>query len=284
MSTELVTAHAGQNHVDSADIGELYAGAFGSGRYALDVGERLAVGMTDANTLHIGTGGFIFDGRWVRVTGSGEDIKIANGGQGMFRKDLVAYVYSRDPSSGNIESGSWVVVQGEPASTEAAATAPAIDEGSILDGDLKAACAVAEVDVAGLTPTAKLLLPCVASLKAVGDSVSRIKIASGGAHIYGCDVTLDVSYIPAIQSLVFDTKGSGVMTTGTQTGNSFKALTLPSNYRPANERSVCFCANLQFKFSLTLRIQPNGDVMFDVTSSEPMNAFGWTSATGFIPL
>lgn len=173
MSTELVTAHAGQNHVDSADIGELYAGAFGSGRYALDVGERLSVGMTDANTLHIGTGGFIFDGRWVRVTGSGEDIKIANGGQGVFRKDLVAYVYSRDPSSGNIESGSWVVVQGEPASTEAAATAPAIDEGSILDGDLKASCAVAEVDVAGLTPTAKLLLPCVASLKAVGDSVSR---------------------------------------------------------------------------------------------------------------
>lgn len=173
MSTELVTAHAGQNHVDSADIGELYAGAFGSGRYALDVGERMSVSMTDANTLHIGTGGFIFDGRWVRVTGSGEDIKIANGGQGMFRKDVVAYVYSRDPSSGNIESGSWVVVQGEPASTEAAAAAPAIDEGSILDGDLKAACAVAEVDVAGLTPTAKLLLPCVASLKAVGDSVSQ---------------------------------------------------------------------------------------------------------------
>lgn len=179
MSTELVTAHAGKNHVDSADIGELYAGAFGSGRYALDVGERLSVGMTDANTLHIGTGGFIFDGRWVRVTGSGEDIKIANGGQGMFRKDLVAYVYSRDPSSGNIESGSWVVVQGEPASTEAAATAPAIDEGSILAGDLKASCAVAEVDVAGLTPTAKLLLPCVASLKAVGDSVSRVLARPG---------------------------------------------------------------------------------------------------------
>ena len=184
MSTELVTAHAGQNHVDSADIGELYAGAFGSGRYALDVGERMSVSMTDANTLHIGTGGFIFDGRWVRVTGSGEDIKIANGGQGMFRKDLVAYVYSRDPSSGNIESGSWVVVQGEPASTEAAATAPAIDEGSILDGDLKAACAVAEVDVAGLTPTAKLLLPCVASLKAVGDSVSPLK------YIRPCEVKL----------------------------------------------------------------------------------------------
>ena len=197
MSTELVTAHAGQNHVDSADIGELYAGAFGSGRYALDVGERMSVSMTDANTLHIGTGGFIFDGRWVRVTGSGEDIKIANGGQGMFRKDVVAYAYSRDPSSGNIESGSWVVVQGEPASTETAAAAPAIDEGSILNGDLKATCAVAEVDVAGLTPTAKLLLPCVASLKAVGDSVSQYttKTFTSAEQVvkYGASAALDTS-------------------------------------------------------------------------------------------
>lgn len=251
MSTELVTAHAGQNHVDSADIGELYAGAFGSGRYALDVGERLAVGMTDANTLHIGTGGFIFDGRWVRVTGSGEDIKIANGGQGMFRKDLVAYVYSRDPSSGNIESGSWVVVQGEPASTEAAATAPAIDEGSILDGDLKAACAVAEVDVAGLTPTAKLLLPCVASLKAVGDSVSRSYFSSEGADeltvvaprdctieveawyenqwgYNGGEASIDLRCPPGLVELV---RVDGRIYGGNTTGRSMHALLVASGAR-----------------------------------------------------
>ena len=119
---------------------------------------------------------------------------------------------------------------------------------------------------------------------ALRDSVSRMKIAIGEAHIYGCDVTLDVSYIPAIQSLVFDTKGSGYMTTGTETGNSFKALTLPSDYRPANERCVCICANLQLKFGVALRVQTNGDVMFDISSSEPMRGFGWPSAMGFIPL
>ena len=111
-----------------------------------------------------------------------------------------------------------------------------------------------------------------------------MKIASGGAHIYGCNVTLDISYIPAIQSLVFDTKGSGYMATGTGTGNSFKALTLPSDYRPSNERAVCICANLQLKFGVALRVQTNGDVMFDISSSEPMRGFGWPSATGFIPL
>lgn len=111
-----------------------------------------------------------------------------------------------------------------------------------------------------------------------------MKIASGGAHIYGCDATLDVSYIPVIHSLVFETKGSGYMTTGTQTGYSAKVLTLPSNYLPTNERIVCICANMQLKFGVALRVQTNGDVMFDVSSSEPMRGFGWPSAIGFIPL
>lgn len=111
-----------------------------------------------------------------------------------------------------------------------------------------------------------------------------MKIASGGAHIYGCNVTLDVSYIPAIHSLVFDTKGSGYMTTGTEAGNSFKALTLPSDYLPVNERAVCLYANLQLKFGLALRFQTNGDAMLDVSASVPMRGFAWPSATGFIPL
>ena len=185
MSTELVTAHAGKSHVGSADIGALYAGAFGSGRYALDVGEGLAVSMTDSNTLHIGTGGFIFDGRWVRVTGTGEDVKIASGTQASYRKDLVVYTYTRDPSSSNIESGAWSVVQGTAASSESGAVVPEITEGSILDGDLAASVAVAEVDLAGLTPTAKLLLPCVSPLSGLRDSVSRLEAAQApGAWTY----------------------------------------------------------------------------------------------------
>lgn len=97
-------------------------------------------------------------------------------------------------------------------------------------------------------------------------------------------MTLDVSYIPAIHSLVFETKGIGYMATGSQTGNSFKALTLASDYRPANERSVCICADMQLKFGVSLRVQTNGDVMLGVTSSEPLRNYGWPSAMGFIPL
>lgn len=111
-----------------------------------------------------------------------------------------------------------------------------------------------------------------------------MKIASGRANIYGCDATLDVSYIPAIHSLVFETKGSGNMTTGAQAGHAAKVVTLPPNYRPTNERNVCICANMQLKFGVSLIAQTNGDVMLAVTSSEPMRSFGWPSAMGFIPL
>lgn len=172
MTTELVTAHAGKNHIDSDDVGALYAGALGIGRFALDVGEGLAVTMTDANTVRIGTGVFLMDGRQVRVK-EAESVKIANGSQGAFRRDLVTYTYRRDPSNGNVEEGAWSVLQGTAATSEAEAKAPDYVAGNILDGDLTATVAVAEVSLSGLTPTARLLLPSVASLRKLGDSVSR---------------------------------------------------------------------------------------------------------------
>lgn len=172
MTTELVTAHAGKNHVGSEDVGALYAGALGSGRFAFDVGEGLAVTMTDANTVRIGTGVFLMDGRQVRVK-EAESVKVANGSQGAFRRDLVTYTYKRDPSNGNVEEGTWSVLQGTAAAKKEEAKAPGYTAGNILDGDLTATVAVAEVSLSGLTPTARLLLPSVASLRTLGDSVSN---------------------------------------------------------------------------------------------------------------
>ena len=176
MTTELVTAHAGTNHVGSEDVGAMQAATLGAGRYAVELGDNLAVSMDDANTVRIGTGGFFLDGRFVRVS-EAETVKVANGSQGAYRKDLVTYTYERDPSSGNVETGTWGVLQGTAAAKEADAKVPEFEAGNVLDGDLKATVAVAEVDLAGLTPTARLLLPSVASLKSLGESVSPRVIA-----------------------------------------------------------------------------------------------------------
>lgn len=165
-----MTGHAGRNHVDSEDVGAFYAGVVGKGRYALDVGENLAVTMSDANTVRIGTGLFVMDGRYVRVKDA-ESVKVANGAQAAYRKDLVVCTYTRDPSNGNVEGVAVSVLQGKAAAKESDAKAPTFEKGDILNGDLKATVALAEVDLAGLTPKARLLLPNVASLKTLGESV-----------------------------------------------------------------------------------------------------------------
>lgn len=193
MTTELVTAHAGKNHVGSEDVGALYAGALGRGRFAFDVGERLAVTMTDANTVRIGTGVFLMDGRQVRVK-EAEIVKVANGSQGTFRRDLVTYTYKRDPSNGNVEEGTWSVLQGTATANKDEAKAPGYAAGNILEGDLTATVAVAEVSLSGLTPTAKLLLPSVASLKTLGESVSRTDTLYGGSSIVSGSDLNDFKY------------------------------------------------------------------------------------------
>lgn len=207
MATEIVTAKAGTNHVDSDDIGALYAGGFGKGRYALNLGNNLKCSMMNANTLVIGTGGLMFDGRFVRVK-SDESLTVTNGTQSQYRKDLAVLTYKRDASNNNIETVSWSVLRGTPASSESAAKVPTFTEGSILDGDATASVAVAEVDLAGLTPTCKLLLPTVTSLAAIGDSVSLVvsePFAGGTMYRVGRLAVLQLSNItlsPAVMRKV----------------------------------------------------------------------------------
>lgn len=200
MATEIVTAKAGTNHVDSEDIGALYAGGFGPGRYALAIGENLKCTMKDANTLVIGTGGLMFDGRFVRVKNA-EELTVTNGTQGQWRKDLAVLTYERDKSNNNIETVSWEVVRGTPAASESAAKAPSIETGSIIDGDEKARVAVAEVDLNGLSPTCKLLLSSVRQLTETNklldntrESVSRTDTLYGGSSIVSGSDLNDFKY------------------------------------------------------------------------------------------
>lgn len=271
MAFEIVDGMTGTKHISSDDLSALNIATIGKADCVLKYGDDFALTMASANSATLGTGVGMVGGKrfWNQAATS---LTIQSGTQGQKRNDLVVARYAK--TSAGIESITPVVIKGTP--TTGTASDP-----EVTANDLK----LWRVPLDGISvgEPVKLFEP-VASLATLGDSVSRIKIASGGANIYGCNVTLDVSYIPAIQSLVFDTKGSGYMTTGTQTGNSFKALTLPSDYRPSNERAVCILANLQLKFGVALRVQTNGDVMFDISSSDPMRGFGWPSATGFIPL
>lgn len=271
MAFEIVDGMTGTKHISSDDLSALNVATIGKADCVLKYGDDFKLTMASANTATLGTGVGMVGGKrfWNQAA---TNLTVQSGTQGKKRNDLIVARYAK--TSAGIESITPVVIKGTPTTGTAA-------DPEVTANDLK----LWRVPLDGISvgEPVKLFEP-VSSLATIGDSVSQMKIASGGAHIYGCNVTLDISYIPAIQSLVFDTKGSGYMTTGSQTGNSFKALTLPSDYRPANERSVCICADMQLKFGVSLRVQTNGDVMLGVTSSEQMRGYGWPSSTGFIPL
>lgn len=171
MAFDLITGHAGRNHVDSADMGEAFAGIVGKGRYILDTGEGMACSMTDSNTLTVGTGSMLMDGRIVRNE-TAATFKIANGTQGQYRHDLACLRYTLDRSNDSIESVEQVVLQGTPATTASEAKDPEYEAGDILSGDLSATVPIARVKLDNLTPTCEAMLDSVASLAALGDSVS----------------------------------------------------------------------------------------------------------------
>ena len=282
MGVKLMTGATGEQNIQAADDRECLAGITGLDSYVFPTGSQLKATLVDANTVTIGTGAGSLQGSRFRCSTT-TTVNIQSGTQGQFRHDIVGLRFSRETSGR--EGLEFQVLTGEPAASEGAAADPAYTAGDLLKGDAEAFMPLYRVKLSGINasdpePMFSVLTP----LATLGDSVSRMKIASGRANIYGCDATLDVSYIPAMRSLVFETKGSGNMTTGAQAGHAARVLTLPPNYRPTNERNVCICANMQLKFGVSLIVQTNGDVMLAVTSSEPMRGFGWPTATGFIPL
>lgn len=171
MAFDVVTAKQGKPHVTAEQQAMLHAGMLGKGRYRLDVLNGLACSMTDSNTLTVDTGGLMVDGRWV-VNEAQTSFAIANGGQSAFRHDLAVLKIATDASTG-ITTIEEKVLQGASAATAAAAKDPAYDAGDLLDG-LTAVVPIARIKLDGLTPTCEALLPSVADLKTLGDSVSRI--------------------------------------------------------------------------------------------------------------
>lgn len=151
MAIELITGHAGEAHISSADDGAYNAGTDGGGRYILQTANQMAASMPDANTVTIATGDALFDGRHVRISAP-ESIGIDSGTQGMQRRDIVGIEYG---VAGGIESASLAVVKGTPA---ASATDPALPTGSILEGASSAFMPLYRIPISGVSVGTPVLL------------------------------------------------------------------------------------------------------------------------------
>lgn len=133
---ELVTGHAGEGHVSSADHGRFNAGVCGLGKYVLTTGQRFAYTIDSNNLIKIASGDAVNQGRHIIIPqNTVEDAAIVNGVQGKTRIDVIALRYTKDTSATPAtETASLVVIKGTDVSIGSTPPVPALTSGDIFDG------------------------------------------------------------------------------------------------------------------------------------------------------
>lgn len=143
---ELVTGRRGSPHITSQNDRQKHQGIFGSGTYILNTGNLLGVSAINANTIQIRDGALMAQGALFSVkVGTVDHVTIANGTQGMQRKDVIVARYVND---GNTETGQWAVVQGTPAVSNP--EVPAVNSGNIQKGNSPVDFPLAIVTINGI--------------------------------------------------------------------------------------------------------------------------------------
>ena len=90
---ELVTGHAGTEHISAADMASLYRGLLVDDDVVLASGNQLECTMIDANTAEIGTGDCMLQAHHARVDVA-EQLEVRSGSNGYNRNDLVVARYT----------------------------------------------------------------------------------------------------------------------------------------------------------------------------------------------
>lgn len=206
---ELVTGRAGTPHITSQQDRQRNQGTFGNGAYILKTGNQLAPVVQSSNKIQIKDGALMFQGALFSVkVGTVDEVTIANGSQGMQRKDLIVARYTYDAGE-NVESAAWAVIQGTQAASNP--VTPEYTEGDIQAGDTTVECPVFIVTLDGINITGVEMVPEIApdvpeimaqleelnsKIGVLQDTDSTIEsaIASNGRALKIYDATENVTY------------------------------------------------------------------------------------------
>lgn len=178
MAVELVTGYSGTEHVSSSDDGARQAGTVGTGMYVLEtVEDPLTATLENANTVTVGPGDVLINGRHVRLTGS-TTFAVPVGTQAMQTSNLLVLRYSvSDDGTEKVEA---VTLTGEPAASDP--QDPTLATGSVLDGDSPVDMPLYRVVTTGIESAQPVKLfstiPPISGLPGVGENV--LDVAHGG--------------------------------------------------------------------------------------------------------
>lgn len=146
MGCELVTGVAGHPHIDGDDIASLMTGLIGPDDCVLMTGEGLPARMETSNTLSLGTGDLLMQGRHVRFASS-STVGVESGTPGMKRNDLLVCRYMK--ASDGVETASLVVLKGAP--TSGTPQDPVWEHGRIIEGATIADMPLYRIPLDGIT-------------------------------------------------------------------------------------------------------------------------------------
>ena len=166
----IILGYKNDPHITSQQLRDTNIGIFGSGAYILDVGSKMAATVISATKVDIADGQVVCEGCTAEIAhGTTESLTIANGTQGMLRKDLIVVQYTKNSGTG-VESMSLAVKTGTPAASNPAT--PSYTTGSIADGDTLVEFPLYQVNLDGISITSVDLL---ASTVSVLDAITELQ-------------------------------------------------------------------------------------------------------------
>lgn len=162
MRMKIITGYTGTQHIQSADDAAFNSGVVSQGNVVLNTGNGLSAQILSGNIVRIGSGDIVCNGRHARIENY-EDVKIANGSQGINRTDAIVARYAKNESTG-IESITLQVIKGG----NGAAAIP-------LDGDMLLYYVTLKgVNIVGVTPQFNVLASLNELTAHINEEVSAI--------------------------------------------------------------------------------------------------------------
>ena len=212
----IILGYKADPHVTAQQLRNTYIGIFGDGTHILDVGPNLAATVISATEVQIADGVMVAQGCTASIeNGVSESLVIANGTQGMLRRDLIVAQYTKNSGTG-VENMGLAVKTGTPAASNPAT--PSYTTGSIADGDTLVEFPLYQVNLDGISITSVERLADVVSIKGNIDSLTeRVTEVEGNIpeHI---DYTWQYTAIGIGSNLVYSATKNIARTGYTPTG------------------------------------------------------------------
>ena len=129
----IITGYRAEPHITAQQDRNVNMGIFGAGTHIVNIGSKMAATVVSANEITIADGLMVAEGCTAEIErGTSESLEIANGSQGMLRKDLIVARYTKASGTG-VEDMQLAVITGTPAASNPAL--PSYNTGSIVQGD-----------------------------------------------------------------------------------------------------------------------------------------------------